>query len=98
MNASDKMLELDLDLTPQEVSTDVLLEKYARDGERSVQEVRRRVARGLAACEAPAQHLLHAALAIPSVFFQQHIGRDFLRGQVQVQFQHLVARIHRLPS
>ena len=38
-------------LPPQEVSTDVLLEKYARGDERSVADVRLRVARALAAFE-----------------------------------------------
>jgi ribonucleoside-diphosphate reductase alpha chain len=52
MNANDKMLPSGLQ--PQEVTQDVLLEKYAKGEERSVAEVRARVARGLAVCEAPA--------------------------------------------
>jgi ribonucleoside-diphosphate reductase alpha chain len=42
-------------LRPQSISQEVLLEKYAKGGEQTVEAVRRRVARALAAVEAPAQ-------------------------------------------
>ncbi|MEK9951300.1 MAG: adenosylcobalamin-dependent ribonucleoside-diphosphate reductase [Curvibacter sp.] len=42
-------------LAPQDISTEVLLEKYAKDEEQSVQQVNQRVARALAAVEAPEQ-------------------------------------------
>jgi ribonucleoside-diphosphate reductase alpha chain len=40
-----------LSLPPQQVSVDVLLEKYAKGGEQTVEQVRRRVAKALAAVE-----------------------------------------------
>jgi ribonucleoside-diphosphate reductase alpha chain len=42
-------------LAPQSISTEVLLEKYAKGNEQSIDAVRRRVARALAAVEAPGQ-------------------------------------------
>ncbi len=42
-------------LPAQAISEEVLLEKYAKGNERTIEAVRRRVARGLAAVEAPAQ-------------------------------------------
>ncbi|WP_141100876.1 ribonucleotide reductase N-terminal alpha domain-containing protein [Roseateles aquatilis] len=42
-------------LPPQDISAEVLLEKYAKGGERSLEEVRARVARALAQAESPEQ-------------------------------------------
>lgn len=42
-------------MEPQEVSTDVLLEKYAKGQERCIEDIHRRVARALAEVEAPDQ-------------------------------------------
>ena len=47
-----KANDTNLILAPQQVSIDVLLEKYAKGDERSIEDVRRRVARALAAVEA----------------------------------------------
>ncbi|HEX8739038.1 MAG TPA: LAGLIDADG family homing endonuclease [Casimicrobiaceae bacterium] len=49
-----RQLQASLALSPQTISTEVLLEKYAKGDERSIDDVRRRVARALAAVEAPA--------------------------------------------
>ena len=46
-----KLNDTHLSLPAQQVSLDVLLEKYAKDGEKTVEDVRRRVARALAAVE-----------------------------------------------
>ncbi len=42
-------------MAPQSISEEVLLEKYAKGGEQNIDAVRRRVARALAAVEAPQQ-------------------------------------------
>lgn len=58
MNAPDKFLLTALaqaEMPPQEVSTDVLIEKYAKNGESSIEEVQARVARALAVVELPEQ-------------------------------------------
>ena len=46
------------DLPAQDISAEVLLEKYAKDDERSVEDVNRRVARALAQAEPAAQRAL----------------------------------------
>src|SRR5262249_13257328 len=46
-----KLNDTHLSLSPQQVSIDVLLEKYAKGEEATITDVRRRVARALAAVE-----------------------------------------------
>ncbi|MGO4330908.1 adenosylcobalamin-dependent ribonucleoside-diphosphate reductase [Cupriavidus sp. M-11] len=52
MNANEQMLRATL--PPQDISTEVLLEKYAKGEEATIADVRLRVARALAEAEAPA--------------------------------------------
>ncbi|MBC3807609.1 adenosylcobalamin-dependent ribonucleoside-diphosphate reductase [Undibacterium seohonense] len=52
MNANDKILGL-TDMSPQEISLDVLLEKYAKGEEATIHDVQGRVAKALSSVEAP---------------------------------------------
>ncbi len=52
MNANDKILGI-TDMSPQEISLDVLLEKYAKGEESTILDVQTRVAKALASVEAP---------------------------------------------
>ncbi|HYE41089.1 MAG TPA: adenosylcobalamin-dependent ribonucleoside-diphosphate reductase, partial [Ramlibacter sp.] len=56
-------------MPPQDVSVDVLREKYARGDEQEIADVRRRVARALAACEDPGRR---SALEQRFVWAQEH--------------------------
>ncbi|THC40620.1 adenosylcobalamin-dependent ribonucleoside-diphosphate reductase [Massilia sp. Mn16-1_5] len=67
MNANDKLIGTSL--PPQEVSIDVLREKYAKGDEISIADVRLRVARALAAREAPE---LRAELADHFLWAMEH--------------------------
>ncbi|MFA9274085.1 MAG: adenosylcobalamin-dependent ribonucleoside-diphosphate reductase [Candidatus Aquirickettsiella gammari] len=51
MNANEKILGL-TDMSPQEISLDVLLEKYAKGNEATIHDVQNRVAKALASVEA----------------------------------------------
>jgi len=60
-----KLNDTGLAMPPQQVTLDVLLEKYAKGGEKNVEDVRRRVARALAAVEKDPAHwepVFYAAL------------------------------------
>lgn len=71
-------------LSTQEISTEVLMEKYAKGDEQSVQQVNQRVARALAAVEAPDQRthwegrFLHALQQgfLPAGRIQSAAGTD----------------------
>jgi ribonucleoside-diphosphate reductase alpha chain len=67
MNANDMLLGAPL--APQEVSLDVLREKYAKGNEQDIDAVRQRVATALAACEAPA---VRDEMARSFLWAQQH--------------------------
>ena len=65
-------------LAPQAISLEVLIEKYAKGGERNVAEVQRRVAQGLAQAEAPEQRALWAER------FEQALSEGFVpAGRIQ---------------
>lgn len=67
MNANDKMFGNPM--PPQEISLDVLREKYAKGEEQDIIDVRRRVAQALAALEAPE---LRADLQEQFLWAQEH--------------------------
>jgi ribonucleoside-diphosphate reductase alpha chain len=54
--ADSRERQLSIHLEPQDISIEVLLEKYAKGDEKSLAELRQRVARGLAAQEKDAAH------------------------------------------
>ncbi|MBP8296826.1 MAG: adenosylcobalamin-dependent ribonucleoside-diphosphate reductase [Burkholderiales bacterium] len=64
-------------LRPQSISTEVLLEKYAKGNEQSIEAVRRRVARALAAVEAPADRERWE-----TAFFEAQQGGFILGGRI----------------
>lgn len=58
MNANDKILGI-AELPPQDISLDVLLEKYAKGDETTIEDVQTRVAKALAAVEKPELQALY---------------------------------------
>jgi ribonucleoside-diphosphate reductase alpha chain len=64
-------------LQPQAICEDVLLEKYAKGTERTVDEVRRRVARALAAVEAPEKRA-----SLEETFYQAQADGFILGGRI----------------
>lgn len=67
MNATEKMMSATME--PQEVSLDVLREKYTEEGEHEIADVQRRVADALAALELPA---MRDDMAEKFLWAQQH--------------------------
>ena len=65
------------ELPPQAISEDVLLEKYAKGGERTADDVRRRVARSLAAVERPEKRALWE-----EVFYRAQVDGLILGGRI----------------
>ena len=64
-------------MPPQAIAEEVLLEKYAKGGERTGDEVRRRVARSLAAVEAPEQRGVWE-----ESFYRAQVGGLILGGRI----------------
>jgi ribonucleoside-diphosphate reductase alpha chain len=65
------------ELPAQAISEEVLLEKYAKGGERTIDDVRRRVARALAAVELPEQRALW-----DESFYRAQVGGLILGGRI----------------
>ena len=74
-----KLNDTGLALPSQQVTLDVLLEKYAKGGEKTVEAVRRRVARALAAVEKdPArwEPVFYGALEIGRASCRERVCND----------------------
>src|SRR6202140_2230583 len=64
-------------LAPQVISEEVLREKYAKEGEGTIDDVRRRVARALAAVEVPEQRAVWE-----ESFYRAQVGGLILGGRI----------------